>query len=74
MKLAQKVGSELVKMGRSTYMTADGKKGFVLTTSKAYKQGNRDKYWFAYRKNPLEDLKNVKKSLLYMDVKMSLLW
>ena len=56
-KLAQKVGNELVKMGRSTYMTADGKKGFVLTTSKAYKQGNRDKYWFAYRKNPLEDLK-----------------
>lgn len=56
-KLAQKVGNELVKMGRSTYMTADGKKGFVFTTSKAYKQGNRDKYWFAYRKNPLEDLK-----------------
>lgn len=35
-------------------MTSDGKKGF---TSKAYKQGNRDKYWFAYRRNPLEDLK-----------------
>lgn len=38
-------------------MTSDGKKGFVLTTSKEYKQGNRDKYWFAYRRNPLEDLK-----------------
>lgn len=56
-RLAQEVGSELIKMGRSTYMTSDGKKGFVLTTSKAYKQGNRDKYWFAYRRNPLEDLK-----------------
>lgn len=56
-RLAQEVGNELIKMGRSTYMTSDGKKGFVLTTSKAYKQGNRDKYWFAYRKNPLEDLK-----------------
>lgn len=56
-RLAQEVGDELIKMGRSTYMTSDGKKGFVLTTSKAYKQGNRDKYWFAYRKNPLEDLK-----------------
>lgn len=57
-KLAQKVGSELIKIGRSTYKTSDGKKGYVLTTSKAYKQGNRDKYWFAYRKNPLEDLKS----------------
>lgn len=56
-RLAQEVGNELIKMGRSTYMTADGKRGFVLTTSKAYRQGNRDKYWFAYRKNPLEDLK-----------------
>lgn len=56
-RLAQEVGGELIKMGRNTYMTSDGKKGFVLTTSKAYKQGNRDKYWFAYRRNPLEDLK-----------------
>lgn len=56
-RLAQEVGNELIKMGRSTYMTSDGKKGFVLTTSKEYKQGNRDKYWFAYRRNPLEDLK-----------------
>lgn len=56
-RLEQEVGSELIKMGRSTYMTSDGKKGFVLTTSKEYKQGNRDKYWFAYRRNPLEDLK-----------------
>lgn len=56
-RLAQEVGSELIKMGRSTYMTPDGKKGFVITTSKAYKQGNREKYWFAYRRNPLEDLK-----------------
>lgn len=29
----------------------------MLTTSKAYKQGSRDKYWFAYRRNPLDDLK-----------------
>ena len=56
-RLAQEVGNELIKMGRSTYMTSDGKKGFVLVTSKAYKQGNRDKYWFAYRRKPLKDLK-----------------
>lgn len=56
-RLARDVDSELIKMGRSTYKTSDGKKGYVLTTSKAYKQGNREKYWFAYRRNPLDDLK-----------------
>lgn len=56
-RLARKVGCELIQKGRSTYKTADDKKGYVMTTSKAYRQGNRDKYWFAYRRNPLEDLR-----------------
>lgn len=62
LRLAQEIGSELIKMGRSTYMTSDGKTGFVFTTSKAYKQGNREKYWFAYRRNPLEDLKTCEEA------------
>lgn len=57
LKLAQSQGNELVKVGRSTYVTADEKKGYVITTSKAYKQGKREKFWFAYRRNPLENLK-----------------
>lgn len=57
LRLAKSQEIELVKVGRSTYITSDGKKGFVITTSKAYKQGKRDKYWFAYRRNPLEELK-----------------
>ncbi|MEG0963719.1 MAG: DUF262 domain-containing protein [Lachnospiraceae bacterium] len=56
-RLAQITNTELIKVGRSTYKTADGIKGYIVTTSKAYKQGNRDKYWFAYRRNPLDDLK-----------------
>lgn len=55
-RLVQILGVDLVKIGRSTYKTADGTKGYVITTSKAYKQGNRDKYWFAYRRNPFSDL------------------
>ncbi len=57
LKLSQSQGDELVRVGRSTYVTSDGKKGFVITTSKAYKQGKREKFWFAYRRNPLEKLK-----------------
>lgn len=58
LKLAQSLDSELVKVGRSSYVTADGRRGYVITTSKVYKQGKRDKFWFAYRRNPLDDLKN----------------
>lgn len=56
LRLAQKLDKELVKSGRSTYATIDKSQGFVITTSKAYRQGKRDKYWFAYRRNPLSDL------------------
>ena len=57
-RLSSELNEELLKVGRSTYVTKDGSKGYVITTSKTYKQGNREKYWFAYRKNPLEDLGN----------------
>ncbi len=30
-----------------TYISNDGNKGYAITTSKAYKQGNREIYWFA---------------------------
>ena len=64
LRLAQSQGTELVKVGRSTYVTTNGKKGFVITTSKAYKQGKREKYWFAYRRNPLDDLKNCEEQFV----------
>ncbi len=50
-KLMQAVGLPLVKKGRSVYMTPDGKTGYVIRTSKMYPQGNREKFWYAYRRN-----------------------
>lgn len=64
LRLAKSLDSELVKVGRSSYVTTDGKHGYVITTSKAYKQGKRDKFWFAYRRNPLEDLKNCEETFV----------
>ena len=55
-RLTQVLGIKLVKVGRSTYKTENGLKGYVISTSKEYKQGEREKYWFAYRRNPLDDL------------------
>ena len=66
LRLAQKLDKELVKVGRSTYATIDNSQGFVITTSKAYRQGKRDKYWFAYRRNPLSDLERcTEKFVIY---------
>jgi len=56
LRIAQQLNTDLIKTGRSTYKTPDGKKGYVITTSKMYIQGNREKYWFAYRKNPLSEI------------------
>lgn len=55
-KLIQAVEVPLIKKGRSVYTTADGKVGYVIRTSKMYPQGQREKYWFAYRRN--KDIKN----------------
>ncbi|MGG6796544.1 UNVERIFIED_CONTAM: DUF262 domain-containing protein [Streptococcus canis] len=64
LKLAQSLGTELIKVGRSSYMSADGKRGYIITTSKAYKQGKRDKFWFAYRRNPLDNLKKCEETFV----------
>ena len=55
-KLANTLDVPLLKLNRSTYKTEDGKKGFVVVTSKSYPQGEREKYWFAYRRK--EEIKD----------------
>lgn len=60
LKLAKKMEKEIIKVGRNVYRTKDNSEGFVITTSKMYPQGNREKYWFAYRKNQLRDIEMCK--------------
>jgi hypothetical protein len=43
-------GQKLFKKSVSTYLSKDGKTGYVIRTSKIYKQGNREKYWYAYKR------------------------
>lgn len=63
-ELVQYLGTELVKSGRSSYKTKDGEKGFIIRTSKMYVQGEKEKYWFAYRKNPLKDIEECKEKFI----------
>lgn len=55
-RIVQSTGSKLVKKSGSTYWSSDGKTGYVIRTSKIYKQGDREKYWYSYKR--MRDLAN----------------
>lgn len=46
------------------YQTSDNKKGYVLLASKMYPQGNKEKYWFGYRKNRFEKISECESQYL----------
>lgn len=50
-KLKKAVEFPLIKKSKYVYTSSDGKVGYVIKTSKKYPQGNREKFWFAYRRN-----------------------
>lgn len=65
--LEDRIGEPLYKIGRSAYRTADKKRGYIVTSSKAYRQGDKQKYWFAYRLPAFENIKNCdEKNILYI--------
>ena len=49
-RLAENIGEDLIKLSRGSFKTRSNEYGYALTTSKAYKQGRREKFWFAYRR------------------------
>lgn len=63
-RFAETRNTELIKVGRNTCLSNDGKEGFVFISSKAYKQGNREKYWFAYRRSSLNSLKDCENTYI----------
>ena len=63
-RLEQELNINLVQVGRSTYISNDGNKGFLIRTSKAYTQGNRERYWFAYRRSSLAKLEKCKEKYI----------
>lgn len=50
-RLAELTGDDLIKLSRGSFKTSSNEIGYVITTSKAYVQGKREKFWFAYRRN-----------------------
>ena len=56
-RVERKTGESLNKIGRSAFVSSDGNKGYVFCVSKAYIQGKKEKYWFGYRRNPIEAIR-----------------
>lgn len=55
-RVAKELNIALNKTGKKTFISEDGKNGYIVSTSKMYPQGNREKYWFAYRRKPFEKI------------------
>lgn len=49
-RVVKVVGSKLIRKIGNAYVSADEKFGYVFRTSKIYKQGDREKYWYAYKR------------------------
>lgn len=43
---------------RRVFRTADNKKGYLILSSKMYPQGDKEKFWFGYRKNRFSDIEH----------------
>lgn len=59
-KLSNKENLRLDRIKRSAYKTTDGENGYILATSKLYPQGKREKFWFAYRENLIDNIRDCK--------------
>lgn len=55
-RVQNKLGADLKKITKRAYKTSDGKTGYVFSASKSYGQGNRKKYWYAYRRELLNKI------------------
>ena len=55
-RVERSLGVSLERVKRKAFSTSDGSKGYVFCSSKAYSQGDREKYWFAFREEPLENI------------------
>ena len=59
-------GVNLKRITKRAYKSADGKKGFVFSYSKSYGQGNRKKYWYAYRNELMNKIKSCEERYIVL--------
>ena len=58
-RVAKETGYTLTRKSGNAYISSDGKQGYVFRTSKVYPQGEREKFWYAYKRTKeLSECKN----------------
>ncbi len=62
--VSEHVGAELKRITKKAYKLQDGKVGYVFCTSKSYGQGNRKKFWYAYRRELLNKIMSCEKRFI----------
>lgn len=70
-RVEQHIGRKLVNIKRYAYMSEDGGKGYIFMESKAYKQGERQKYWYGYREATLQHIEDCAEKYLVLGCKGS---
>lgn len=61
------IGEEVDTVKKGTvYKSKDGKRGYVISGSKMYPQGDKEKYWFGYREKRFDTLKDCEELFLIM--------
>lgn len=63
-KIEESIGQELIKFKRSAFRSKDGKAGYIYCESKAYRQGQRSKYWYGYRRGALANIQKFEKQYI----------
>ena len=56
---------DVIKKG-TAYKSVDGKRGYIVSASKMYPQGEKEKYWFGYREKRFELLGDCEEQYLVM--------
>lgn len=51
---------------RRVFRSADNKKGYLIISSKMYPQGDKEKFWFGYRKNRFSDIENCSEQYIVL--------
>ena len=61
-----KADEQIVCIRNRIFKTSDNKKGYIIATSKMYPQGDKEKYWFAYREKRFEDIEGCDEQYLVL--------
>ena len=65
-KYVESIGNVECVRENKAYRAKDDSKGYIIVTSKMYKQGSREKFWFGYRQKRLKEIETCKEKYIVL--------